>query len=46
MKKLMSMALALCLVLSVAAVPASAAHIEHVGSMEKVMPGEIQHRVL
>ena len=46
MKKLMSMALALCLVLSVAAVPASAAHIELVGSMEKVVPGEIQPRVL
>ena len=46
MKKLMSMALALCLALSIAAVPASAAHIEHVGSMEKVMPGEIQPRVL
>ena len=46
MKQLLKAALALCLVLSVAAVPASAAHIEHVGSMEKVMPGEIQPRVL
>ena len=46
MKKLMSMALALCLALSIAPVPASAAHIELVGSMEKVVPGEIQPRVL